>query len=81
MTCRELVTFLMDYLAGDLSQQEKTRFDTHLTACSQCRAYLDSYQKTVAMGKLAFQCEDEALPPEVPEDLVRAIVAALGGAQ
>jgi anti-sigma factor RsiW len=76
MTCREFVEFLDDYLSGALHTARRSLFDRHLAACPDCRHYLDSYRKTVLLGRAAF-CEDEGpVPREVPEDLVKAILAA-----
>jgi predicted anti-sigma-YlaC factor YlaD len=76
MTCREFVEFLIDYQSGDLPSSERGLFDRHLGACSSCRAYLDSYLKTIEMGRLAWKSDSDPLPPEVPEELVRAILEA-----
>jgi anti-sigma factor RsiW len=76
MTCRELVDFLMDYQAGELAEPERDSFDRHLSVCPPCRAYLDSYLKTIEMGRRAFEADEEEVPPSVPDDLVRAILAA-----
>lgn len=76
MTCRELTGFLADYLGADLPATERTRFDAHLAVCPSCRAYLESYRQTVALGKAAFADPDAAVPADVPEQLVRAILAA-----
>ena len=76
MTCRELIDFLMEYLGGELPEAERSEFDRHLSLCSPCVAYLNSYQETVKLGKAAFCHPDDPVPEEVPEELVRAILAA-----
>ncbi len=76
MTCREVADFMMDYLSRELSADARTRFDHHLSLCANCRRYLASYEETVKLGKRAFDDEDAALPPDVPDDLVKAILAA-----
>ena len=76
MTCREFADFMMDYLAGELLPQVRQQFDIHLTLCSNCRKYLKSYEETVRLGKLAFDDDEALVPAEVPEDLVKAIIAA-----
>ncbi len=74
MTCREFAEFLDAFLAGALPAEEVTVFHRHLAVCPHCRAYLDSYERTVdACRRLAGNAE---VPPEVPEDLVRAILDA-----
>jgi anti-sigma factor RsiW len=75
MTCRELIEFLMEYTSGELPDAERHAFDRHLGGCVACRAYLDNYVRTVAMGRAAFETDD-ALPEDVPEALVEAILAA-----
>ena len=75
MTCKELVSFLMDYLNGELSAAERRTFDEHLAGCPDCVAYLASYRKAVRLGKAACR-EDGAVPSDVPEDVVRAVIAA-----
>ena len=77
MTCREFIEFLMAYLDGELPPEQSKEFDDHLAKCTDCKAYLDSYRKTVEVGKRAFAPgEDREVPEEVPENLVKAILAA-----
>jgi hypothetical protein len=44
--------------------------------CDACVNYLDSYKKTILLGRKAFESELAAIPQQVPEELVRAILAA-----
>ena len=76
MTCREFADFMMDYLSGELSSESRAAFEHHLSVCINCQRYLDSYRETIALGKQAFDDEDTLLPAEVPEELVKAILAA-----
>ena len=76
MTCREFADFMMDYLSGDLSFESRVRFEHHLSICTNCEKYLTSYAETVKLGKRAFVDDTAALPAEVPEGLVNAILAA-----
>ena len=76
MTCREFADFIADYLSNELPAKVRTAFDDHLRVCSNCQKYLTSYEETVKLGKRAFEDDDAALPAEVPEDLVSAILAA-----
>jgi anti-sigma factor (TIGR02949 family) len=73
LTCHELFDFLMAYLDGELPQAERAAFDAHLAACPPCLVYLETYQDAVRLGKAA--C-GEADVPEVPDELVRAILAS-----
>jgi len=77
LTCRELAEFLADYLAGELSESERDRFEAHLRICPACAAYVGTYREAIRLGRLAWAPEsDPVLPTDVPEGLVRAILAA-----
>jgi anti-sigma factor RsiW len=76
MTCRELTEFLMAYDEGELPAAQREVFERHLGICPPCLTYLETYRETVRLGKSL--CDDPAgtPPPECPEALVRAILAA-----
>lgn len=76
MTCREFADFMMDYLSDQLATESRTVFEQHLSLCINCRRYLASYRETVKLGKLAFEEDDANVPSQVPEDLIKAILAA-----
>jgi anti-sigma factor RsiW len=75
VTCREFADFVMAYLDGELAADQRGRFDAHLAVCPDCVRYLDQYRDTVAAVQLEAE-DDGELAGDVPEDLVRAIVAA-----
>jgi anti-sigma factor RsiW len=77
MTCRELSDFVLDYVAGELPAALCEAFERHLDACGTCQIYLATYRATVRASRAALADEPARLPP-MPEDLVRAIVAAAG---
>jgi anti-sigma factor RsiW len=76
VTCREFADFMMDYLAGELPADAREPFERHLSRCDGCHEYLAQYQSTVEAGKLAFQNLEDDLPADVPEDLIKAVLAA-----
>ena len=76
MTCRHLIDFIAAYLDDELPARQAMAFRMHLAMCSQCRSYLDSYKKTVALGKAALHPSNDPVPKQVPADLVKAILAA-----
>ncbi len=76
MTCKELISFLVDYVDGELPPSEQRRFDQHLELCNDCTAYVASYRETVRLGKMICRPGRDELPPDVPEDLVQAILEA-----
>ena len=75
MTCRELVGFLADYLDGDLPAEVRRVFEAHLADCPECATYLRGYADAIRLARACAETDD-AVPAEVPERLVRAIVAA-----
>jgi anti-sigma factor RsiW len=76
ITCRTFVEFLMDYMSGELPEPQRDQFDEHLAACVACVAYMKTYENTVKLGKAAFADPDAAVPDDVPEDLVKAVLQA-----
>jgi hypothetical protein len=43
--------------------------------CRECREYLATYRRRIEVGREA-RSVDEALPDDVPEDLIKAILEA-----
>ena len=76
MTCREFADFIADYLSGELPADSLTSFEHHLRLCVNCQKYLAGYEATVKLGKRAFADDDADVPPQVPEELVQAILTA-----
>ena len=76
--CSELIDFIADYLTGELPPDARQEFERHLNACPPCQAYLQTYGDTIRLSRTAL-CEghDHPKPTDtVPEDLVKAILAA-----
>jgi anti-sigma factor RsiW len=77
MTCRDVVEFLMNFLDGELPEQERARFEEHLCCCPPCVNYLKTYEEAIKLEKGCLCGPNSPLPP-IPEELVRAILAARG---
>lgn len=75
MNCREFVEFLMAYLDQELPEGECATFERHMADCPACVTYLETYTETVRLGQLC-RDPDGPVPEDVPEGLVRAILAA-----
>ncbi len=79
MKCRDLAEFLNDYVSGELPDESRAHFEFHLSKCKNCHEYLVQYEVTIKAGKMACgEMSDEMGP--VPEDLVKAVLAARGKA-
>jgi anti-sigma factor (TIGR02949 family) len=76
VNCREFVDFLMAYLDGELEPTQAEVFRRHMRACPACVDYLDTYRQTIELGRGICETPDAAVPDDVPEALVRAILAA-----
>jgi anti-sigma factor RsiW len=75
LTCRDLIEFVRAYLDGELPTELRRRFEDHIDACPPCLHYLDSYRQTLSLCAEAFP-PDEAVFDDVPEELVRAVLAS-----
>ena len=78
ISCTEVEQFIDDYLDHSLSPAEVIVFERHLILCSECRAYLTAYQKTIEMGKkaLSIDLSDTSKAQDIPVELIAAIKAA-----
>ncbi len=76
ITCRELIEFLHLYLDGELPRDRIVEFERHLSVCDSCVHYLATYRETIALGRAACRDLDAPVGPEVPDELVVAIVSA-----
>lgn len=76
ITCREFEAFIADYLEGGLSPRERRLFEIHLKVCRECRDYLAAYRASMEAARLGLSNQVSALPDDVPEDLVAAVLAS-----
>jgi anti-sigma factor RsiW len=77
VTCRDVHAFLSDWRTGGLPRETREAFALHLDACASCLAYVDSYEKTIALAKRAgFDDGDAATPPEALENAILASLRA-----
>jgi anti-sigma factor RsiW len=76
VNCREFVDFLMSYLDGELPQGQRSTFEQHMGECPSCVTYLETYREAVRLGRQVCRDPEGPVPGDVPDDLVRAILAA-----
>jgi anti-sigma factor RsiW len=71
ISCRELAALLGDYVSDDLPPECRGHIDTHMTHCSHCAAYFQSYVAVIQLTR--------RLPPApLPQGLARRFTQALG---
>jgi hypothetical protein len=46
-SCKEEVTLIGEYLSSSLSTRVAAAFETHMQACLDCAAFLQTYKKTI----------------------------------
>jgi len=49
MNCRDAIDVLAEFLEQSLSPESLAELERHLADCAPCRAYLETYRKTVAI--------------------------------
>jgi anti-sigma factor RsiW len=79
ITCQELIDFLHLYLEGGLPADRREEFERHLSVCDSCVRYLDTYKKTILLERAAFEDPSAGVGPDVPEELVAAILSVQRG--
>jgi anti-sigma factor RsiW len=69
MTCFEFVELATEYLEGQLSPEDRERFEHHVDLCPACQAYMDQLRQTLrALGRIP----EESLSSEARDELLRA---------
>ncbi len=74
LTCREFDSFIADYFEGNLSLYRRFTFALHMKMCRPCHSYIHAYRRSQELGKQVFEQLDAEVPPDVPEELVNAIL-------
>ncbi len=75
ISCRDFVSFLNQYIDGELAPERRAIFERHLAIYPDCTAYIDAYRKTMSLSVTALR-GTVPVPPQIPESLLRAILAA-----
>lgn len=74
MQCEELISYLSDYIDGDLDEELAEAAREHLATCENCSVVLDSTQKTIALYRL--NGRKQQIPAERSQRLYDDIAAA-----
>ena len=51
LTCEKETALITDYLASDLSPGILVSFENHLEECPDCKAFLQTYRKTIEITR------------------------------
>jgi MFS transporter, DHA2 family, multidrug resistance protein len=71
LVCRELVELVTDYLEGALSEDQRRRFEAHLTECPFCTEYVEQ-MRAVRDGLGGSDADRETIAPERRDELLTA---------
>ncbi len=71
MTCRELTELLVDFISGELTEEQVQQMKAHLDDCPPCVTILETYQLTIHVAR---QLPCQPLPQRC-EQRLRAAVA------
>jgi hypothetical protein len=66
ISCNELIEFCMDYLEGELPPDEEVGFRRHLSQCTDCVNFFETYRKTPEVSR-------EALSTEIPSSVKESV--------
>lgn len=62
ITCADAVELVTDFLEETLSPPDLENFETHLSLCEGCQAFLDQINKTITLTSQSATTTVEVLP-------------------
>ena len=69
LSCQELVELVTDYLEGALPEEQRARFEDHVSRCQGCGVYLEQMRQTI---QLLGHLPAETLTPDAERQLLEA---------
>ena len=73
--CEQATRLIADYLSGELDRRTVEAFESHLSECPDCAAFLATYKKTLGAAR-ALKCED--MPAEIQARLQELLRERIG---
>jgi hypothetical protein len=74
ISCVEFEGFINSCLDEALPGKQRKLFEWHLQICRECREYMAAYKRTIELSQATLGGANDAVPEDVPEDLIRAIL-------
>jgi len=75
LDCEDLVTYLSDYIDGNLNEDLTSLAQDHLATCENCRVVLDSTQQTILLYRE--RSRQEVITQSRKESLFKRISTAM----
>ena len=66
LTCEKETALIADYLASGLSPGMLVSFENHLEECPDCKAFLQTYRKTIEITRSFLELESVKSRPSTP---------------
>lgn len=76
VTCEEADQFIDDYLSDELPRKQRLVFEWHVRLCTGCKDYLERYRRSIDLCRGNFYVTDRDNAKEIPEQLIKGIIAA-----
>ena len=72
ISCQEVVDFCLDYLEGELADEEKNRFARHLSVCGTCVSFFETYRRTPELSRQALAMDMPLQVKDAVRDYLRS---------
>jgi anti-sigma factor RsiW len=70
ISCQQLIEYCLDYIEGDLPDEEQVRFRRHLGQCPDCVTFFETYRRTPEVSRAV-------LRTSIPESVRQSVQAFL----
>jgi anti-sigma factor RsiW len=70
INCQQLIEYCLDYIEGDLPDEEQVRFRRHLGQCPDCVTFFETYRRTPEVSR-------EVLRTNIPASVKESVRAFL----
>jgi anti-sigma factor RsiW len=70
ISCQQLIDFCLDYIEGDLPEEEQTDFRRHLGHCPDCVNFFETYRRTPEISR-------DVLRTRIPASVKESVLAYL----
>ena len=66
INCQQLIEFCLDYVEGELPEDEQAHFRRHLSLCPDCVTFFETYRRTPEVSR-------DALKAQMPESVRESV--------
>jgi anti-sigma factor RsiW len=66
ISCQQLIDYCLEYIEGDLPDEEQVSFRRHLVQCPDCVTFFETYRRTPDVSRAVLRTE---MPMSVKESV------------